>query len=109
VGWSNLHSGPVGKIRKNTDILSTSRLARGVQGMRRTICEDPALPFGTPSLLHSDLEVWPDERDDKVSIYNVQKHKVINLCGFGVNIVYPHLPVNEKFICDAYKNKQTIK
>jgi hypothetical protein len=40
-----------------------------------------------PNLLHSNPEAWPDERDDKVSIYNVQENKVINLGGFEVNMV----------------------
>jgi hypothetical protein len=64
----NLSSVPLHNIIERANLLSTARLTRGMHGMRRGIRQHPELPFGLPALLHSDLETWPFDRDEKVKV-----------------------------------------
>ena len=63
MGWGYLDEGPQENITNRIDLMTTVRLARGVVSMRKGIKEDKNLPFDLPSLLHSDPDAWPLDRD----------------------------------------------
>ena len=70
VDWTSqrfLGSGPVGLIADGTDIITAGRIARFALKMRSAVRDDSTVPLGMPGLLHSDLETWPLDRDEKVS------------------------------------------
>ena len=61
-----LDEGPQENITNHTDLMTTTRLSRGVVSMCKGMKEDQKFPFNLLSLLHSDPDAWPLDRDHKV-------------------------------------------
>jgi hypothetical protein len=68
MGWGNLHYPSVENIVERVDILSVTRLAVGMVGMRRAIRGTPNLPLDASGLLHANESSWPYDSDAQVRV-----------------------------------------